>query len=1059
MKTNDSNSQLEALEEKLKTSEERLAEAELRMRQLEGQYLALFHHLAEEVHLWKLIREQDGRIKTWELADANPAALRTWGKKKEEVIGKTTDEIFGKGTTEQFLPIVKGIVETGEPHKWVEYFKATNQYLSMSSIPVGEYFVSTGKDITEEKLAAKALEESEDFLKRTGEIAKVGGWQLTGDFDRPFYTKGAYDILELPYDSNPSVEEAINFYHTDDRKKVAQYLSEAIEKGSPFNFEARLLTAQDNLKWVLVMGEPEMLNGKCVKLTGVFQDITNRKKTDSRVNMLTKAIDHSLNGFDVVDHEGKFIYVNKAHSRMFGFSDPVEIIGTSPEKLCADPAFPERLVKNLKEKGEYVCELKAKRKDGSEFDLLMYSRLDYDENGKEIYPTSSIDITERRKTEEEKRKVQNQLLQITNSIPGVIYQFVFHKDGSFSMPFINDKANEILGFSSEQMKDPAFLFSRIHPEDFESTMHSILEANHDQAKWTKTFRAYNKDEKVVWIAGHALGSADEEGNIVHNGVLFDISEQKEAGIALKASQQQYQNVANNLPGIVLRYQHNTDGRNQLLFISTGVETLFEVDAQEAINNNQLLWDRVHKEDLAAYYASVNEASLKLSPWKFEHRLQFPDGRVKWVDMRGVPSKKTDGSIIWDSIGLDITKRKEAERELERINKNLEELVEERAQKAIKLSRELELYWLAAEHAKSGVWYYNVRTNALEWDNTMYELFGIDKDEFSGAYEAWENSLHPDDIEENVSALQETITEQKDLDILFRINHRKSGEIRHIRGKGKAETDDKGNTVAVFGTNWDVTREMKLAVERERAIDQLKAAQAQLIQSEKMASLGILTAGVAHELNNPLNYIVGGYTAIHNHLNEDEVLDKAEIEEYLDWIKTGADRATKIVKSLNLFSRSNEDNTEVCDIHQIIDDCLLMLQNKFKDRITITKEYTGTPAEVPGNNGKLHQALLNLLANAMDAISEKGEITIETSSQKDRLNIIISDNGCGIPEGNLKKVMDPFFTTKPPGVGTGLGLSITHSIIQEHQGSLTMQSTPDAGTQVKISLPKERKHAK
>ncbi len=466
------------------------------------------------------------------MADVNPAALRTWGKKKEEVIGKTADEIFGMGTTEQFMPVVKQIFNSGEPHKWVEYFEPTNQFLSMSSIPMGEYFVSTGKDISEEKLAAKALEESEDFLNKIGSIAKVGGWYLNQSFDRPFWTKGTYDIHELPYDYIPSTEEGINFYHPDDRELVENAVNKAIEKGEPFEFEARIITAKGNLKWVYSKGEPEMVNGKCVKLTGVFQDITNRKKTDSRVNMLTKALDHSLNGFDVVDHEGKFIYVNKAHSRMFGYSDPAEIIGTSPEKLCADPTFPERLVKNLKEKGEYVCELKAKRKDGSEFDLLMYSRLDYDENGNEIYPTSSIDITERRKTEEEKRKVQNQLLHITNSIPGVIYQFVFHKDGSFSMPYISDKAVELLGFPSEKMTDPAFLFSRIHPEDFESTMHSILEANHDQAKWTKAFRAFTKNEKVVWIAGHALGSADSEGNIVHNGVLFDITEQKEAETAL-----------------------------------------------------------------------------------------------------------------------------------------------------------------------------------------------------------------------------------------------------------------------------------------------------------------------------------------------------------------------------------------------------------------------------------------------------------------------------------------------------------------------------------------------
>jgi PAS domain S-box-containing protein len=1059
MKTRDINGNLDALQRKLKASEDRLVVVESKLGQLEEWYQNLFNHLADEVHLWRVVRKKDGSIKTWVLADVNPAALDSWGKQKEKVIGKTAEEIFGKGTTEQFMPIVQQIFNTGQPHKWVEYFAPTNQYLSMSSIPMGDYFISTGKDITEEKLAKKALEESEDFLKRTGEIAKVGGWQLKGDFSKVHQTKTTRELHELPEGVELETKEALNFYHPDDREWVAQIVNESIETGKPFNFEARFITAKGKQIWVHAMGESEMADGKCVKLTGVFQDITKRKKTTSRVNLLTKAIDHSLNGFDIVDHEGKFIYVNKAHSRMFGYSDPSEIIGTSPAKLCADPTFPERLVKNLKEKGKYICELKARRKDGSEFDLLMYSRLDYDENGNEIYPTSSIDITERRKTEEEKKKVQNQLLHITNSIPGAIYQFVFHKDGTFSMPFVSDKASEILGFASEQMKDPAFLFSRIHPEDFDGTMHSILEANQDKAKWAKTFRAFNKHGQVVWIAGHALGSADEEGNIVHNGVLFDITEQKEAEVALKASQRQFQNIADNLAGVIFKYKLNTDGTDELLYMSKGAHQLYEVAPDKAIANIQLIWDKIHKEDLKQIRPSIQKSAKELTPWKFEHRLQFPDGRIKWVDVRGVPVKNTDGSVVWNSIGLDITKQKEAEKELERINKNLEKLVEERARKAIELSKELEHYWLAAKHAKSGVWRYDVLTNALEWDSIMYELFGIDKEAFSGAYEAWETSLHPEDKERNVRALQDTIAEQKDLDILFRIIHRESGEIRHIRGKGKAETDDKGNTIAVFGTNWDVTKEMQLAVERQQALEKLKEAQSQLIQSEKMASLGILTAGVAHELNNPLNYIVGGYTAIHNHLHEDEVIDKAEIEEYLGWIKAGSDRATKIVKSLNLFSRSNEDNTEVCDLHLIIDDCLVMLQNKYKDRITITKEYTDRPARVLGNNGKLHQAILNLLANAIDAIPEKGEITIETKFLKNELAIIIGDNGCGIRRENLNKVMDPFYTTKPPGVGTGLGLSITHSIIQEHDGSLTITSEVDKGTQVAISLPKEKKHAK
>lgn len=238
------------------------------------------------------------------------------------------------------------------------------------------------------------------------------------------------------------------------------------------------------------------------------------------------------------------------------------------------------------------------------------------------------------------------------------------------------------------------------------------------------------------------------------------------------------------------------------------------------------------------------------------------------------------------------------------------------------------------------------------------------------------------------------------------------------------------------------------------LNNLKSAQTQLVQSEKMASLGILTAGVAHEINNPLNYIQGGHTAIHDELNkENSDINKEELKEYLQWIQSGTERATKIVKSLNIYSRTTENHTEDCNPHQIIDDCLLMLQKKHKDRITISKNYASTLVTLRGNSGKLQQAFLNILSNAMDAILEKGEITIATRDENNEISIVISDNGCGIPQEHLEKVMDPFYTTKPPGIGTGLGLSITQSIIQEHDGNLTIISKVDEGTRIEISLPK------
>ncbi len=237
------------------------------------------------------------------------------------------------------------------------------------------------------------------------------------------------------------------------------------------------------------------------------------------------------------------------------------------------------------------------------------------------------------------------------------------------------------------------------------------------------------------------------------------------------------------------------------------------------------------------------------------------------------------------------------------------------------------------------------------------------------------------------------------------------------------------------------------------LENLKAAQTNLVQSEKMASLGILTAGVAHEINNPLNFIYGGHTAILDELNKKEDLNLGNLKEYLEWIEMGAEKATEIVKSLNVYSRTNDDLTETCNINKIVNACLSMLQNKIKANTKIDRNLDKNIGIIKGNNGKLHQVVLNLLGNALDAIEENGHIQIESRSNENEILLTIEDNGSGISKQNLKKVLDPFFTTKAPGKGTGLGLSIVHSIIQEHTGSIEFDSEEGRGTKVSLRLPK------
>ncbi len=241
-------------------------------------------------------------------------------------------------------------------------------------------------------------------------------------------------------------------------------------------------------------------------------------------------------------------------------------------------------------------------------------------------------------------------------------------------------------------------------------------------------------------------------------------------------------------------------------------------------------------------------------------------------------------------------------------------------------------------------------------------------------------------------------------------------------------------------------------ELKKAIKQLKSAQEQMIQSDKMASLGILAAGVAHEINNPLNFIQGGVEGLEQTLKRSKKIKKEEYAELLRAIKEGISRASTIVLSLNEFSHSSEKKLEPCDIYHLIDNCLTMIRYRLKNGIELKKEFGSKDAVVLGNNGKLHQAFLNILTNSIQAIDKRGSITIRTTLENDSISIEFTDSGHGIKPENLNKITEPFFSTKDPGKGTGLGLSITYAIINEHGGSLKYTSKWGEGTTASIRLP-------
>ncbi len=277
-------------------------------------------------------------------------------------------------------------------------------------------------------------------------------------------------------------------------------------------------------------------------------------------------------------------------------------------------------------------------------------------------------------------------------------------------------------------------------------------------------------------------------------------------------------------------------------------------------------------------------------------------------------------------------------------------------------------------------------------------------------------------------------------------------------------------------------------ELEKTLARIKEMHIQLVMSEKMASLGEITAGVAHEIKNPLNFITGTIEPLKRDISDLlEVLEKyesviadldlqeafyevenlkseiefdfllSEIHKLMEAISEGSNRTKEIVKSLGSFSRKGDDKFVMHNIHEGIDSTLILLGNKIKNRITIHKEYCDTP-EIECLPDRLNQVFMNILSNAIQAIDENGEIFIKTKSEGSNVIIQIRDSGKGMTDEVQKRVFEPFYTTKGMGKGTGLGLSISYSIVEQHNGKIDISSEPSKGTEFIITLPVQQKAA-
>ncbi len=278
-------------------------------------------------------------------------------------------------------------------------------------------------------------------------------------------------------------------------------------------------------------------------------------------------------------------------------------------------------------------------------------------------------------------------------------------------------------------------------------------------------------------------------------------------------------------------------------------------------------------------------------------------------------------------------------------------------------------------------------------------------------------------------------------------------------------------VSLYGELSAANNELRRYANDMEILAQEKAKQ--LIHAERLSSLGMLTAGIAHEINNPTTFISLNVQALQkfwpvqekwikncpkDHPDSEKLKSiSKKMLEIIEGIRTGTRRIGSIVNGLKSFSRQDAPQQCDYDLHQVIDAALLLCGNALKYNVTVKKLYLKELPYLKGDAQKIEQVFVNLFSNAADAMAamKEGSLIIRTNLEQDKVTIEVKDNGPGLSEDALKKIWDPFFTTKPVGKGTGLGMSISHGLIESHGGTITVKNRPESGAEFVVKLPIKR----
>ena len=756
---------------------------------------------------------------------------------------------------------------------------------------------------------------------------------------------------------------------------------------------------------------PVRLDGKLVGAYVIYSDITERKQAEEAVRRSEEKyrtiLEEMEDSYFEVDLAGNITFANNSVCRDLGYSRE-ELMGMSYKSHTAEGdiesvfrVFNEVYRTGVPNKG---FPWKTIRKDGSHgFAETSVSLLRNDKGEIIGFRGVGRDVTERKQAEEKLRQSEENYKTLFDS--AVVGMYVLDAE-TFKVVMGNRAAAEMAGFSSPGEGIGINPFDFVVPEDRAQFFEAAVKEFEQDLRRTHEVRVIGKDGGIGWISisGARITHEGRPASLVS---ITNITERKQAEDKLRQSQENYRALFDSsvIGALVV------DAETMKVVMANGatMKMFGFSSSEEGVNPLHFVPPEDRQKNLERIVVEVFEKDSRKS---IDISAVTKDGKKIWVSVTGARIMHK-GKLAGLFSFTDITERKQGEEALRQSEENYRALFD---------SSVIGTVVLDAESMKIAM--VNQAAVKMFGFNSAEEALGLDPFSF----------ILPEDRERYLEITQKGVFEQ---------NSHQTYEI-------KAMTKD-GRGIWINTTATMITHKGKLAALISFAdITEQKKQTELLMMTDRLASLGELASGAAHEINNPLTSIIG-FSQL---LLEKQVPD--DIREDLKLINNEAQRAASVTKNLLTFARRHAPTKQRNQINNIIEDVLKLRTYEHKaNGIEVKRQLAPDLPEIMVDYFQMQQVFMNIVINAeyfMTVAHNKGTLTITTKKQNDTVMISFADDGPGIPSENLRRIFDPFFTTKETGKGTGLGLSICHGIVTEHGGQIYAKSQLSKGTTIFVELP-------